>query len=810
MLHSKRKTRQVVRKNVVEISPNQATIIVPTVDPEDDFEESLRTWLRNDPAEIIIVTDTKAYNSIRWRVAKLQDSRILVIPSLIANKRRQMMLGVKAAKTPYIVFVDDDVIFPERAMAWILAPFADPAVGAVGTSQIARPSAETVRLRKGKMTVWEIMADIRLQLRFVENASTQVLDSGISCLSGRTAAYRRCIFTPQFEHEFTNEFWMGRKLHSGDDKFLTRWVVKNRWKTALQIHEDCLIQTTFRADSRFLKQVLRWSRNTWRSDFKSLFMDRIIWRAHPFVTLLMLDKFINPFTILYGPAAVIFICANKIFPPYEAICIWVGWLLISRSIKCFKYLKNHPTHIIHIPFFILFTYMAAFIKIYALLTLHITDWGTRASSNEVKDAKNPEFLEQRDLQGWRFQPEGDALASPSNATVDRSRAGSGSSAIDSHPVDIPPYDPDHRSSKYIEDDRPGSRGLVPARPHPVTSSKASLPRDPTKEGPVVYEEYTESLMALKSNKQPVSAPSHASVVAPSTNSASPAASSQDTFHRASPAGSDTVPHSHQGPSHRGARTGGSDTRPDTSMRPRTTTPGHRGGSSRTRLAPPGSEIGPDDMAPSSDPTRASSSRGIHVAGNVSAAGAQAGLPGSNHHRRHESMGPRAFQGLTGSRNRHLDSPQSDDQESQVVVEMGEITPPLGPTRHQGSARHGAQHQGAPGVPSWATEIQPVSRTILKSGTPAGSWAPPGPLMLPPSSLLLGPAPGSYASGLSVSSSRPHSRTILKIGQPTGCTPAMGPPEFGPAGPSRAVLKGGIGGSVWPVAGPRYSAGGPYY
>eukprot|EP00899_Mesostigma_viride_P010653 jgi/Mesvir1/1958/Mv12442-RA.1 len=210
-------------------------------------------------------TDTKAYNSIRWRVTKLQDSRILVIPSLIANKRRQMMLGVKAAKTPYIVFVDDDVIFPERAMAWILAPFA---VGAVGTSQIARPSAETVRLRKGKMTVWEIMADIRLQLRFVENASTQVLDGGISCLSGRTAAYRRCIFTPQFKHEFTNEFWMGRKLHSGDDKFLTRWVVKDRWKTALQIHEDCLIQTTFRADSRFLKQVLRWSRNTWRSDFK--------------------------------------------------------------------------------------------------------------------------------------------------------------------------------------------------------------------------------------------------------------------------------------------------------------------------------------------------------------------------------------------------------------------------------------------------------------------------------------------------------------------------------------------------------------
>ena len=104
------------------------------------------------------------------------------------------------------------------ALKWILAPFADPYIGAVGTSQEMRTQ------RKGQMVSWwEVMADMRLSLRFTEAMSMQVLDGGISCLSGRTAAYRKMIFTPEFEHKFLNEFYRGKyHLHSGDDKFLTR------------------------------------------------------------------------------------------------------------------------------------------------------------------------------------------------------------------------------------------------------------------------------------------------------------------------------------------------------------------------------------------------------------------------------------------------------------------------------------------------------------------------------------------------------------------------------------------------------------
>jgi hypothetical protein len=68
---------------------------------------------------------------------------------------------------------------------------------------------------------------------------------------------------------------------SGDDKFMTRWVVKKGWKMRMQLSPECTLATTFKADGRFFKQILRWTRNTWRSDFKSLVLERTIWWRYP-------------------------------------------------------------------------------------------------------------------------------------------------------------------------------------------------------------------------------------------------------------------------------------------------------------------------------------------------------------------------------------------------------------------------------------------------------------------------------------------------------------------------------------------------
>lgn len=58
------------------------------------------------------------------------------------------------------------------------------------------------------------------------------------------------------------------------------------------------------------------------------------------------------------------------------------WLLLTRSLKLLPHLYRHPKDIVFVPLWLLFGYYFAVMKLYALVTLHKTEWGTRQS---VKD-----------------------------------------------------------------------------------------------------------------------------------------------------------------------------------------------------------------------------------------------------------------------------------------------------------------------------------------------------------------------------------------------------------------------------------------
>lgn len=210
--------------------------------------------------------------------------RVLTVP--YANKRLQMSHGIKNTTTDIIVFADDDAIWPPTLLPYVLACFEDQKVGGVGTSQRVKSIGK-------HMTVWEVLAAFRLTIRNIEISSATHIDGGLPCLSGRTAAYRTVILKdPEFLHGFTHDYWLGKyQLNSGDDKFLTRWMVGHGWSTYVQCCKEAELLSTMKPNWRFLKQVLRWTRNTWRSDMRSLFMERHIWTIHPYVayTMVMLS-----------------------------------------------------------------------------------------------------------------------------------------------------------------------------------------------------------------------------------------------------------------------------------------------------------------------------------------------------------------------------------------------------------------------------------------------------------------------------------------------------------------------------------------
>jgi hypothetical protein len=93
----------------------------------------------------------------------------------------------------------------------------------IGTSQ-------TVIALNERFTIWEILAAFRISMRNIEITASTYIDGGCCCLSGRTAAYRtQIVKDPEFQEGFLNEFWLGKyHQHSGDDKFLTRWLYSHR------------------------------------------------------------------------------------------------------------------------------------------------------------------------------------------------------------------------------------------------------------------------------------------------------------------------------------------------------------------------------------------------------------------------------------------------------------------------------------------------------------------------------------------------------------------------------------------------------
>jgi cellulose synthase/poly-beta-1,6-N-acetylglucosamine synthase-like glycosyltransferase len=304
--------------------------------------------------------------------------RVLSVPK--PNKRVQLMKGIHAAHTSIVALSDDDAIWTNNFLDWMLAPFDDDKMGGVGSRQ-------EMTAVEGYPTFWEVIADFRLTMRMIETSATTFVDGGMSCLSGRTAVYRReILLDPEFEEAFVNEKWQGKySLHSGDDKFITRWIVAKNWNMRMQNHKEASLQTTFKNNRQFLKQVIRWTRNTWRSDIRSIFVDRVIWRRYPYVAFNMIDKFINPLPVLYGCYVIVsnILKYGFIQATYYVILPVGVWLLVSRVIRLLPHLIRKPTHTVYIPVLVVFQYYFTFMKIYAAFTLHVTDWGSRNLNEEA-------------------------------------------------------------------------------------------------------------------------------------------------------------------------------------------------------------------------------------------------------------------------------------------------------------------------------------------------------------------------------------------------------------------------------------------
>lgn len=338
------------------------TVVTPVYQEEPElFRAAIESWLRNAVEEVICVVDVTDEQSMRIAESYASTGRVRVLSTPVPGKRDALRRGWRAARTPLVALVDSDTIWADAVSTWVCAPFADPAVGGVGTRQNAlHPRG-----------VWQNFADMYLDYRYYDEIAAQsAVGQAVSCLSGRTAVYRREILL-DVEEEFMGETFLGVPCMSGDDKRLTSLILERGHRTVLQ--REARVWSTFPDDfPRFLKQRTRWSRNTWRSDLRAMSRPWL-WR-HGFLAFTTVDKAVSSFTLLVAP---VYMVVALVTAQWVVAGILAAWWLVSRFFKLLPHFTRRPRNVVWLPFYIAITMFMAGVKIYALATVKEQKWLTR-------------------------------------------------------------------------------------------------------------------------------------------------------------------------------------------------------------------------------------------------------------------------------------------------------------------------------------------------------------------------------------------------------------------------------------------------
>ncbi|EON68548.1 hypothetical protein W97_07806 [Coniosporium apollinis CBS 100218] len=352
---------------------DDVTVIIPTVCGKDTkcLEHTLRSCLENRPYEIIIVTIDRVRDIIA-KFAGSIDASIKVMSVPIRGKRIQVAHALHGVKTSITILADDDVIWPSEFLPQILAPLESWGVGAVGTLQQIRRDRNLGMFDR----IWEYLGACYIERRNFEITATSNIDGGMSCLSGRTAAFRTEILQdPKFISGYLNERWAGNTLNADDDNFVSRWLVSHQWAIVIQASQEAVVETALETSSQFLSQCLRWSRSNWRSNFTSTIVERHIWKQQPWSTY-ALHLSTPTCSLVTDPLLVYLLLRSTISldPSTRSWCMYAlaAWMLVAKITKLIPHYQRCPGDIRYFPVTLIFGYLHGLQKYYALFTLHST------------------------------------------------------------------------------------------------------------------------------------------------------------------------------------------------------------------------------------------------------------------------------------------------------------------------------------------------------------------------------------------------------------------------------------------------------
>lgn len=359
--------------------PEPTVSVVTPVYNEDPvlFEQAMQSWIANGVTEIVAVIDHSNTHDIvnyerHYRDNKKLKTKCRLIVTRKPGKRAALCDGIAAATGDFIALVDSDTVWGPNVRQKALPYFLNEKIGGVSVPQrIQNPDS-----------VSNVLFDMLLWTRYREEIPFLLTVGHVfNTLSGRTAIYRReALLNPKYDnlHALRHEFFLGTRGVSGDDKRLTHLILEQGW--LVDFVSGAVVYTSGLGKlGEFMKQRLRWTRNSWRADLRAV-SSGWVWQ-HPTLALFMTDRFIQPFFMLIGPLVFAIAIYKHLWIVVVSFLVW--WML-SRFVRLFSYFKNYPKRLIYLPAWIVYTYASALIKIYALGTLIENSWATRWTKSKMR------------------------------------------------------------------------------------------------------------------------------------------------------------------------------------------------------------------------------------------------------------------------------------------------------------------------------------------------------------------------------------------------------------------------------------------
>jgi cellulose synthase/poly-beta-1,6-N-acetylglucosamine synthase-like glycosyltransferase len=356
----------------------EVSVIVPVYNEDAKiFRRSMESWWQNKPREIIVIIDKSDTGCIaEFKEFQQGKDNLKLIVTSKPGKRPALVDGILQSNGEIVALTDSDTMWDANFLENALRPFlADPKIGGV------TPRYHPIERR----TIWQKMNDIFWDSRnYLDMPAQTAGGKALSCVSGKTALYRRKILLPKI-NLFLNEFILGRKKESGEDKCFTRLVQQEGWKTYYQ--SSAIIHSSAAPEfDLFIRQRIRWARNSHNSDFQSLW-DGWVWKC-PYLAFSMIDRFISVFTLFLGP---IFLSISIIQGQWGlAISIIILWL-VGRMIKIFPHLRRNPVDLLLLPIYLGVSFLMALTRLYALVTIrdqHTIRGFRKARASRIKRIKD--------------------------------------------------------------------------------------------------------------------------------------------------------------------------------------------------------------------------------------------------------------------------------------------------------------------------------------------------------------------------------------------------------------------------------------